>query len=218
MVTSEEYRHVPTGTLALLAQRIGKVFASPTTWYRLVRCRKWRRPRRRIHPAKPKVGIRASAPNEIWHVDTSMLRLLDGTRAYLHAVIDNFSRRILAWKVSDKFDPTVTAELLLHASRGMADERPTLLADAGVENYNRAVDTLVETGVLRRLLAMTEISYSNSLIESVLRLTASRIILDEFSSFYADWPSLVQRPPSTSMQTRPRSRFAQGPPSGIIEP
>jgi len=95
-----------------------------------------------------------------------MLRLLDGTRAYLHAVIDNFSRRILAWKVSDKFDPTVTAELLLHASRGMADERPTLLADGGVENYNRAVDTLVESGVLRRLLAMTEISYSNSLIES----------------------------------------------------
>ena len=27
MVTSEEYRHVPTGTLALLAQRLGKVFA-----------------------------------------------------------------------------------------------------------------------------------------------------------------------------------------------
>jgi hypothetical protein len=31
MVTSEAYRHVPTGTLALLAQRLGKVFASPTT-------------------------------------------------------------------------------------------------------------------------------------------------------------------------------------------
>ena len=32
MVTSDEYRHVPTGTLAWLAQRLGKVFASPTTW------------------------------------------------------------------------------------------------------------------------------------------------------------------------------------------
>ena len=31
MVTSEEYRHVPTGTLALLAQRLGKVFASAST-------------------------------------------------------------------------------------------------------------------------------------------------------------------------------------------
>ena len=34
MVTSPEYRHVPTGTLAVLAQRLGKVWASPSTWYR----------------------------------------------------------------------------------------------------------------------------------------------------------------------------------------
>ena len=27
MVTGEDYRHVPTGTLAVLAQRLGKVFA-----------------------------------------------------------------------------------------------------------------------------------------------------------------------------------------------
>jgi putative transposase len=37
MVTSDEYRHVPTGTLALLAQRLGRVFASSSTWYRLIR-------------------------------------------------------------------------------------------------------------------------------------------------------------------------------------
>ena len=35
MVTSADYRHVPTGTLAVLAQRLGKVSASPSTWYRL---------------------------------------------------------------------------------------------------------------------------------------------------------------------------------------
>ncbi len=135
MVTSDGYRHVPTGTLALLAQRLGKVFASAATWYRLVRKHQWRRPRRRIHPSKPKVGIRASAPNEIWHVDTTLLRLLDGSRAYLHAVIDNFSRRILAWKVSATFNPCVTAELLLDASRGLVEVKPTLLADGGIENF-----------------------------------------------------------------------------------
>jgi len=37
MVTSPDYRHVPTGTLAILAQRLGKIWASPSTWYRLVR-------------------------------------------------------------------------------------------------------------------------------------------------------------------------------------
>ena len=37
LVTSPDYRHVPTGTLAVLAQRLGTVWASPSTWYRLVR-------------------------------------------------------------------------------------------------------------------------------------------------------------------------------------
>jgi hypothetical protein len=37
MVTAVEYRRVPTGTLAVLAQRLGKVWASPSTWYHLVR-------------------------------------------------------------------------------------------------------------------------------------------------------------------------------------
>ena len=30
----------------------------------------------------------------VWHIDATVIRLLDGTRAHLYAVIDNFSRRI----------------------------------------------------------------------------------------------------------------------------
>ena len=33
----EAYRHLPLTRLALLAQRLGKVFASPTIWARLTR-------------------------------------------------------------------------------------------------------------------------------------------------------------------------------------
>ena len=168
MVTSDKYRHVPTGTLSLLAQRLGYVFASPSTWYRLVRLHHWRRPRRRVHPPKPKLGIRATKPDEVWHVDTSVIRLLDGTRAYLYAVIDNFSRRILSWRVSEFFEPGNTVAILAEASQltARADAPPTLLADQGVENVNSCVDRLIDDGILRRVLAQTEIACSNSLIES----------------------------------------------------
>ena len=54
MVTALDYRHVPIGTRAVLAQRLSKVWASPSTWYRLVRQNGWRRPRLRVHPAKPR--------------------------------------------------------------------------------------------------------------------------------------------------------------------
>ena len=82
MVTSPDYRHVPTGTLAVLAQRLGNVWASPSTWYRLVRQNGWRRPRLRVHPVKPKIGLRTTRANEMWHIDTTVIRLLDRTRAY----------------------------------------------------------------------------------------------------------------------------------------
>ncbi len=172
MATSDEYRHVPTGTLARLAQRLGRVFASPATWYRLVRRNRWRRPRRRVYPSKPKLGIRASEPNEIWHIDTTVIRLLDGPRAYLHAVIDNFSRKILAWRVSERFDPGNTVAVLVQARQAMelADAPPTVLADGGVENVNAGVDALIDAGALRRVLAQTEISVSNSMIESWWRV------------------------------------------------
>jgi transposase InsO family protein len=165
MVTSADYRHVPTGTPALLAQRLGKVSASPSTWYRLVRAYGWRRPRLRVHPASPKMGLRTTGPNKMWHIDTTVIRLLDGTRAYLHAVIDNFSRRVLAWRVAETFAPVNT---LLEATRGAGDATtaPLVLADAGVENVNTQVDALIEAGVLRRLLAFTELKFSNSMIEA----------------------------------------------------
>src|SRR5262249_7434933 len=168
MVTAPEYRHIPTGTLAVLAQRLNIVSASPSTRYRLVRTYGWRRPRLRVHPAKPKIGIRTTRPTEMWQIDTTVIRLLDGTRAYLHAVIDNFSRRILAWRVVATFAPANSVAILVEASQATTPSTttPVVLADAGVENVNAQVDDLIATGVLRRVLAFTELKFSNSMIEA----------------------------------------------------
>ena len=91
-MTLESFRHVPTGTLERLDTPLGSVFASASTWYRLVQAHNWRRPRQRVHPAKPKLAIRATKANEIWHVDTTILRLLDDGPVYLHAVTPESSR------------------------------------------------------------------------------------------------------------------------------
>ena len=101
----------------------------------------WRRPRLRVHPAKPKVGLRATHANEVWHIDTTVIRLLH-SRAYVHAVIDNFSRRILAWRVADTFAPVNSVAVLVDAGRRAADVDPIplVLADAGVENVNAQID------------------------------------------------------------------------------
>src|SRR5262249_12420473 len=148
MVTSPEYGHVPTGRLAVLAQRLRRVWAAPSTWSRLVRRFGWRRPRLRVQPAKPKIGMRATRPTEVWHIDPTVIRLLDGTRAYLHAVNNHFSRRILAWRVVDTFAPV-----------------------------NAQIDELLTTGVLRRSLAFTELRVSNSMLDAWWRSLKHQCLL-----------------------------------------
>ena len=58
--------------------------------------------------------------------------------------------------------------VLVEASRGatLSQTTPVVLADAGVENVNAEVDDLITTGVLRRVLAFTELKFSNSMIEA----------------------------------------------------
>ena len=169
MAESPDYRHLPTGRLAILAQRIDKVFASPTTWYQLIGEHRWRRPRQRLHPAAPKQGLRATCPNEYWHTDTTLITLLDHTKVYLQAVIDNFSRKILAWRVSDQLNPLTTVEILKEAANQAVNADNTLpkaVVDAGVENVNHDVDELVTSGWLRRVVALKDITFSTSMIES----------------------------------------------------
>ena len=75
---------------------------------------------------------------------------------------------ILAWRVADTFAAVNRVAVLLEASRGATRSAitPVVLADAGVENVNAQVDALIETGVLCRLLAFTELKFSNSMIEA----------------------------------------------------
>ena len=40
-----------------------------------------------------------------------------------------------------------------------------MLADAGVGHLNEQVDELIDAGVLRRVLAFTELTFSNAMIE-----------------------------------------------------
>jgi putative transposase len=183
MVLAPEYRHMPLRTLSLYAQRLGRVFASASTWARRIRKRGWRRPRLRVHPAMPAVGVRATAPNELWHIDVSILRLLDGTKAYIHAVIDNFSRKVVAWTIGARLDPTATCRVLVDAGRHLvtAGTRPTItvMADSGVENVNAAVDATLLAERLHRVLAQVEVNYSNSMIEAQVAIPEASVALPQ---------------------------------------
>jgi transposase InsO family protein len=137
----------------------------------MVRTAGWRRPRIRVYPAKPKIGIRAKAPGELLHLDVTIIRLLDGTRTYLHAVIDNYSRRILSWTLQERLGSGGTCQILREAVVELDDcpDHAIVVADAGCENVNGAVDDLLDGEEWTRVLAQIEITFSNSMIEAFWR-------------------------------------------------
>jgi putative transposase len=67
-------------------------------------------------------GLRASAPNQIWVADTTLVRTASGP-LYLAALMDLFSRKAVAWHLSRRNDEELVRECLLKALRA---RRPNL--------------------------------------------------------------------------------------------
>jgi hypothetical protein len=59
---------------------------------------------------------------------------------------------------------------LIEAAKGLEDVVPKVFMDNGVENLNSAVDALVATGAIQRILAQVDVVFSNSMIDSWWRM------------------------------------------------
>ena len=168
-VISKDLAHYSIPSLAWLAKRQQVVFASLSSWYRVIKEYNLKRSFKRIYPPKPKIGIRSLAPNQIWHLDQTILRLENGSKIYIQAIIDNFSRYVLAWRASSEYGAIYTKDLLINALKTAGqlfpDCFPTVMTDSGCENVNKEVDGLIKDHLIQRLIAQIEINFSNSMIE-----------------------------------------------------
>jgi len=123
----------------------------------------------RVYPAKLETGARATRPNEWWHIDLTVIRLTSGAKVYLHAVIDNFSRKILAWELAERVAGETTTKVLETAAGFLETAEVSLMADSRSENVNEVVDSYLDGSVIRRVLAQVEVVESNSIIEEFWR-------------------------------------------------
>jgi putative transposase len=173
LYTSRDYAHFSMTSLSLLAKRTGQVFASVATWSRIVKESDLKRVRHRVYPDSPKIGIRASKPFEIWHLDLSVIRLRDGSKAFIQAVIDNYSRYVLAWNVSGDYGGIRTRELLVAAIKKAKNMDcaliPNVFVDSGSENLNGLVDELAQDKLIERTVAQIDVVFSNSMIEMLFQ-------------------------------------------------
>ena len=172
-VTSQDYAHYPIRSLHYYAKRESLLFCSYSTWRKYIDAFDWKRPRKTFRERKFLKGIRAQAPNEIWHLDLSYFVLPNRKKCYIQAIVDNYSRYVLAWQVLESFDGSKTGALIkaaLEKSRHpIMEGRPRLIVDGGSENKGRVVDSIEAAGQIRKEVARFEITFSNSIVEAVFR-------------------------------------------------
>jgi len=64
--------------------------------------------------------ISASSGGLLIHFDVTIIKPLDGTRTYLQAIIDNYSRRILSWTLETRLGSGATRRMLNVLGRSSA--------------------------------------------------------------------------------------------------
>ncbi len=133
----------------------GRYHCSMSTMYRLLKeyGESWERRRQATHPARTKPELVATAPNEVWTWDITMLRgPRRGVYYPLYSIIDIFSRYVPGWLVAT-VEAAELAERLLEqafASQRIEPGTLTLHADRGGPMTARTVsELLVDLGVAR---------------------------------------------------------------------
>jgi hypothetical protein len=114
------------------------------------------------------MGIRASRPLQILHMDVTMFKPLDNTKVYIYFIVDNFSRAILNWKTSVQYSSSIAMRVLKEAiSQHGIHCDAKLITDGGPENHGEVSGFVADNPNINQLIAQKDILQSNAMVESV---------------------------------------------------
>ena len=137
------------------------------TWYKYANRLGIKRKFFRIN-RKNVIGIRASRPLQILHMDVTIFKPLDNTKVYIYFIVDNFSRVILNWKASVEYSSSIAMKVLKESiSKHGIRYDSKLITDGGPENHGEVSGFVAGNPNINQLIAQKDIIQSNSMIESV---------------------------------------------------
>jgi putative transposase len=120
--------------------------------------------------------------NEVWVADITYVRLPTAF-AYLAAVLDAFSRKVVGWALSRWIDTRLTLTAL---ERALATRPPPLIhhADQGVQYAAAAYVARLRAAGVRISMASTGNPYENAKAEAFFKtLKAEEVYLKEYATF-----------------------------------
>lgn len=145
------------------------------TFYKYAKILGISRPLPTSRRCKNKTGIRTDAPNKLWHADLTIFKTADNVKVCIYIIMDNFSRKILAYRASIDKKADIAFECLKdayqkHILQKQPDFDVQLMVDGGSEVNNNLVDSYIETIPVKKIIAQQDVAFSNSMIEAVNKI------------------------------------------------
>ncbi|MBE2274341.1 MAG: DDE-type integrase/transposase/recombinase [Flavobacteriales bacterium] len=195
LMAEKETLHWSSASVWGYAVRQGKISMARTTWYYYCKLFQLNEARKKYRPVRKRVSVRAEAPNQIWHMDVSVYKTADNVKYYIYSVVDNFSRKILAYDYSGEMNAAmrllslrraVEREFGVNIQAESPEQIPKLdlVVDGGTENNNKTIEDFIsESQVdITKLVALKDVLYSNSIVEGSFRMLKSYYLKEGIES------------------------------------
>jgi transposase InsO family protein len=177
LARSERFVDLSVGQLAAKAQDDGVVHVSRATAYRvLTPAGLVAGDRRRRRPARGKPGIMPMGPREVWSYDITYIPVgEDGEFAYLIAIIDVYSRKIVGWhlswtmtarEVARAWDMALATEGLLAPDAKTRRAMLKALSDNGTQMKAKSLKAFFRTLDIGQVFGRCRTPEDNAWIES----------------------------------------------------
>lgn len=162
------------------AFRDGIVSMAKSTWYKYARKLGFSQEKKLPKKPRKKGSFNASRPNETWHMDISQYKTLDNVVFYIYTVVDNFSRKILAWDISTEKSGKIRTETVKRAIKqefgvNLKGQSVELITDGGSENHNKTVHEFIKNCQvnINKKIALKDVTFSNSIVEGPYKIMKS---------------------------------------------
>ncbi len=124
-----------------------------------------------------------SRPNEVWHADITYTRL-EASFAYIAAIIDGFSRKVIGYAIGKTLSPALTISALKDAISKRNTDRVIHHSDQGFQYCSSRYVEILKSNSIAVSMSQKANPYDNAKMESFFRtLKVEEVYMGEYNIY-----------------------------------